>query len=189
MVFFYFGPLAVMVYYEAWRLDQEYQTMTMLKDELSSYDIYVEIVAEVTLANVILSDIMYSNLKATDISGTVGERHLRSDQRLDHDKETMVLELKVPINNALNDPLPDESSTIDRTSRSSKSTVASQGSEFESNYCEETKSWAMILGIFALSTATLAVFMYAQPKSAPSNLSMESVGLNGHPCPWEQNND
>ena len=34
--------------------------MTMLKDELSSYDIYVELAAEVTLANVILSDIMYS---------------------------------------------------------------------------------------------------------------------------------
>ena len=54
----YFGPLLVMVLYEA----DQFGFMDQVKEQLLNPLTYAEIMAEIFIANVILSDIMYSNL-------------------------------------------------------------------------------------------------------------------------------
>ena len=58
-LFSYFGPLCIMTVYEAFQYDA---IMSGLKAQLASPLTYVEIAAEVFIANVILSDLMYANL-------------------------------------------------------------------------------------------------------------------------------
>lgn len=65
----YFGPLLVMLLHEA----EQFGFMDRVKEQLLDPLTYAEIMAEVFIANVILSDIMYSNLYVERRRGEDGE--------------------------------------------------------------------------------------------------------------------